>query len=138
MLFNMNLLLRYSFVSICILLVSTILLTTGCTKAKWEEIKPKSGVNTCDTTVTISYSVTIAPLMITSCGSDKTSCHNAKGANGNIVLETYTDVQQAALGGRMAIAITGGPKPMPMPPYTIATCDRDKILAWIHQGAKDN
>jgi hypothetical protein len=130
--------LRYGFAPI--LLMSVLALNfVGCTKKNWEDIQASNvPTNDCDTTVAISFSVSVAPLMVTSCGSDKNICHNAKGANGNVVLEDYAGVVDAIAGGKMESSITNGPVPMPKSGYTLDACNLNKILAWIHQGAKNN
>ena len=99
---------------------------------------PQTGSNLvsgCSTT--ISYSVTIAPLIATNCVAS--GCHSSADAvNGDYT--TYTDLQIDAANGklnnRVVVAKDMATFPIVSPPLSAA--DISKIDCWIQQGALNN
>ncbi|MGP8215981.1 MAG: hypothetical protein ACLQQ4_10490 [Bacteroidia bacterium] len=91
----------------------------------------------CDTTgMTYSSGTdTIRTIINTQCAV--TGCHNTYSVNGDFT--TYNGVSKAAQGGsssQMYINLQGGATPMPQSQQPgWSECDKQKIEAWILQGA---
>ncbi len=121
---------------------------TGCVYDK----KEVASVNTCDTT-SVSYSLTVAPVIATNC----TSCHSTNaasfGSGGGIALDTYASLKSCADSGWLLPSInwqlnllpasyntmTGLPADnMPLGTPKLGTCDLNEVNAWVNQGAKNN
>jgi Planctomycete cytochrome C len=88
----------------------------------------------CDTTE-YSYSGVIAPLIQLHC----VGCHNSASAPGGS-LETYADVQNAAVNGRLIgdISHTAGYNFMPLGGTQLLPCEITQIEKWVAAGAPNN
>jgi hypothetical protein len=120
-----------------------MLISMGCNHDHFEVPQPANPVVTvCDTSGTISYAATIAPIMATSCTT--VGCHDAGSAAGGVNLTTYNGVHKAAvLQSTLVPAVDHkGPNAAPVNwmPLTgsLATCDVNKIIRWVNQGAANN
>jgi hypothetical protein len=115
---------------------------------KWEQLHPNgqsSGPSaapcTFDTTATVSYSVTIQPIITQNCATTST-CHiNHGGAlNYNVFSNVVADAQGAAPNDiltRINLP-TSNISHMPQNSGFLATCDITKIRTWIKQGCQNN
>ena len=66
-------------------------------------------------------------------------CHNAVDRQGNVVLETYNNVQPYLDDGSFIGSIKYESPFAPMPPGSkLSQCDIDKIDSWIANGAPNN
>lgn len=91
--------------------------------------------NSC-TTANMKFSTDIAPILKANCNS----CHNTSGATAGVNTETYSGVKLIADNGSLIGTIThaSGFSPMPQGGPKLATCDINKIKAWIAQGIQNN
>ncbi|MCC6459046.1 MAG: hypothetical protein IT260_01165 [Saprospiraceae bacterium] len=113
----------------------------GCYYDNNQELHPELLINdgVCDTTVTIRYSLDVAPIMNGSCGANN-SCHNA-GSSSGINLATYAGVSTIAQNGVLWSAITWDGNASFMPQGSSAKindCYQAKIRKWIDAGAPEN
>jgi hypothetical protein len=92
-------------------------------------------VGACNTT-DVSYSGFVAPLLTTYC----VGCHSGGAPSGNIVLNSHAGIQTVALNGRLQGAITwaAGYQQMPRGSGKLSSCNIDKIISWINDGAQNN
>lgn len=81
----------------------------------------------CDT-ISTTYAATIEPIIITNC----ISCHSSSTPNGNINLESYTDVKSAYISGKLLCSIQKNATCQPMPPtgLGLSTCEINKFKSW--------
>ncbi len=108
---------------------------TSCYNDNREDLYP--AIQDCDT-ANVSYSAFIAPLMASSCATS--GCHDAATASFAIILETYEDVKDVALNGKMLSSINheGGSYPMPQDAPKLDDCTIAKVRSWINAGAPEN
>ena len=83
-----------------------------------------------------TYAATVVPILNRNC----MSCHSQAVAEGGVVLETYSGVNQQAENGKLLGAIThaSGFSPMPKNAPQLRECDINAIRAWIDSGAINN
>jgi uncharacterized membrane protein len=115
-----------------ILVVSLLLTTfTGCYYDKAELLYGASGTVNC-TTISAKFSTDVKTIIQSKCATS--GCHNAAGAAGGAVLETYTQIvaQSARIRQRCVIDKTM-PSSGPLPAAEIAA-----IKCWIDSGAPNN
>ncbi|MCK5856795.1 MAG: hypothetical protein KAG64_04855 [Bacteroidales bacterium] len=88
----------------------------------------------CDT-ISLTYSVDIAPIMSSHC----TSCHGGAAPAANIALENYSDVKVSALNGGLlgTVEHASAWSPMPKNQPKLVDCTISKLNAWINQGVKE-
>jgi len=93
------------------------------------------GLRSCDTT-NVSYSAQIVSILQDNCYV----CHKGAGASSGIDFSNYSAFKGWAQSGLLAgdIAAAPGFTPMPYGLPQLPTCDINTILAWIHQGMKNN
>jgi hypothetical protein len=122
---------KFSFV----ILFVTIL--TGCYYDNFGELKPESALSQsgCDTTVAISYSNHIVPLLQASCTG---GCHNT--VSSSFDLTNYSAVNTSAADGSLlgSVQWVSSFRPMPEASGKISDCDIAKIRLWIAQGSLNN
>ena len=118
---------------ILICLGSAVLLA-GCYYDVEEELYPFAG--NCDTT-NVQYATSIVPILQS---NGCKSCHSGGAPSGNISLETYTQVRNVALDGRLlgAVSHSAGFTPMPQGGNKLTECNINKIRAWVNSGAPEN
>jgi hypothetical protein len=133
--------LRLSF-SCC--LVVFALLIHSCEYNNFEEMNPVP-VDSCSVPDTVSYSLHIAPLFNSSCGTADNNCHmdnNATGYGlGNYadVITTFDDEGLVNVIKRLNHDPSLDPaKWMPKDAPKLIQCEIDKIRRWIDQGRQDN
>ena len=86
-------------------------------------------------TTNVSYSLAIKPIFEKHC----ISCHQPGNSMGNILLNSYQNVQTVALNGKLEGAIMRKSGYTPMPPsQTLPACLTNPILTWIHEGSRNN
>lgn len=107
---------------------------------KWiQQGAKKNRCNDCDTNA-ITYSNTIAPVLVKNC----VGCHNDNTANGNVKLNSYANVKIVADNGRLVGAITHATGFIPMPKTTpdgqikLPDCKINQIKTWVNAGAPNN
>jgi hypothetical protein len=115
------------------LIVILSLLLTGCYYDKEEELY---GVVNCDTS-NVNYSATITGILN---NYGCTGCHSGNAPSGNIGLQDFTSVKNAAQSGKLlgAIQHNSGFSPMPKGGGKMSDCDINKIKAWIDAGLVNN
>ena len=98
------------------------------------------GDTPCTVPDTSSYSLHIAPIMNSSCGTSNSSCHpNRNSTNGDVGLANYMDVKDAINKGLMdAILQNGNVSNMPKGGGKLSDCHIETIQKWIDQGALNN
>lgn len=111
----------------------------SCYYDNYSELHPLAGVNACDTTVTMSFSTHIAPILSSSCGSSN-SCHGSSNTSG-VDLSAFAGVNAVALDGRLVSSIIWDGNASQMPQGSsakISICDQTKIKKWVLAGALNN
>jgi hypothetical protein len=118
-----------------ILLVGSVLLyLAGCSKQSEDKLR---GNTTCDTT-DVSYSLQVVPLLQNNCYE----CHGSgsTAGSGGIDLSSYTKLKVYADNGYLVGNVTHAPGYVGMP-YgrpMLPSCEVNTIVAWVHQGTKNN
>jgi cytochrome c5 len=103
------------------------LITQGCYYDSIEALNPANGyVNPCDASQQAVYSAAIKTIINYNC----ISCHNSSYAGGGILLDSYDNLKQYAVNGRLMNSINRVSNPMP-PTTSLASCQTDKIKQWI-------
>jgi len=108
-----------------------VLTSAGCYKDNEQTLYPSD----CQTDH-VSFSYTITLIINNNC----VSCHTAVDGSGGISLATYTDIVQAAQGGKLlgAIKHESGFKAMPQDRAQLSDCTISQVEAWIQQGLLNN
>lgn len=123
------------------LLLAGAIFSGGCYYDNLQELHPQLLLNTdCDTSVTMSFQTHIKPILTNSCGANN-SCHNAQGAGGGYVFESYAGVKSAANSGKLMSSILWDGNAQQMPkgsPTQLSDCSIAKIQKWVNTGALDN
>ncbi|NOR88379.1 MAG: hypothetical protein GQ527_12290 [Bacteroidales bacterium] len=91
--------------------------------------------NNCDTT-SVSYSLTVKPMLDRSC----VSCHQASNPSGGVLLDTYEQVKLVADNGRLwgSVNHENGYTAMPQGGGKLSSCSLGQIKSWIDNGSLDN
>ncbi|MFL5753133.1 MAG: hypothetical protein ACJ76F_06985, partial [Bacteroidia bacterium] len=120
--------------------IMILMINGACSYNKWEEIKPKDpAAASCDTSMVISYSGDIVPIMNSSCGALDNNCHSSGSTvGGNVVLDVQIGVAYCATtsttgsNGQLVSCITwdGNSSPMPKNGSKLSSCDIMKIQKW--------
>lgn len=115
---------------------------TSCYYDNVDELHPAAAP--CDTTGTVSFANDISPIMLHSCGSGNSNCHNTDGSTSLYGLGTYADVISTINNsGRFLETIThstsiNSAKWMPLGSGKINDCSIQKIEAWLNRGKLNN
>jgi hypothetical protein len=93
-------------------------------------------VDTVCSVTSASYIMDIAPLIERSCKG----CHSGQNPIGGFSMDTYDQVAEKALSGRLygAVAWLTGFVPMPLSQDMLPECDINLIKVWVDNGAPDN
>lgn len=116
---------------IYLLVVSISLAFTGCYYDNEQELYP--GAATCDTTVPVTFSGTIKPLIQNRCAVS--GCH--AGSQSPDLRNDQTIKQHADNGSLKARVIDRIPPAMP-PGGPLPPCEIQQLQAWLDQGAPMN
>jgi hypothetical protein len=111
----------------------------SCYNDNLSELTPSSGVaGSCDTTGVMTYSLKVAPILQSNCGSAN-SCHGSNNTSG-YDLSSYTAVHVLVTNGKLINSInwTGSVTPMPQNGSKMNSCNIIKIQKWIDSGALNN
>ena len=110
---------------------TVLLFLSSCYYDNYDDLAADTGV--CDT-VSMSYTMDIAPIMTQHC----TSCHGGAAPAGNIPLENYNDVKSSADNGSLLGTMdhASGWSAMPKNQPKLDVCTISKVRAWINQGVK--
>ena len=116
---------------ISVLFIGSLLLLSSCYYDNYDDLVVDG--NACDT-VSMKYSVDIAPIIDNSC----VSCHSGSAPAGNIDLSTYSSVKVYADNGSLlgSMEHKNGYSPMPKNQNKLDDCTISKVSAWINQGSK--
>lgn len=128
-------------VFIAVALIS-LALTSCWYNNKWEKLHPYGQLSgppaPCDTTGTISYSVTVQPIIQSKCAIS--GCHVLHAQlNYNVFANVVSDAQRTD-GSDITTRITlpvSDPSYMPQS-STMTACEVAKIRLWIQQGCQNN
>jgi hypothetical protein len=111
-----------------------ILSAGGCSKTSEDKL---AGNVTCDTT-SVSYANGVVPILQNNCYE----CHGQgrTGGSGGVLLEGYTNLKVYADNGYLAgnISHAAGFNAMPYGRPKLPDCEVNTVVAWVHQGAKNN
>ncbi len=117
-----------------ILFTLIIIFFSGCYYDVAEELYPSSSCNTAD----VSYSGFVDPTMKSFCYV----CHSTTSgpANGNIILEGYSNIKVYVDNGKLVGAIKHDSNfsPMPQGGSKLSDCTIAKIESWVAAGAPNN
>lgn len=112
------------------LLLSGTLLFSGCYYDVESELYPKAPNQACDT-LNVGYQARIEPIISSNC----LSCHTGTGAGGNVSLENYEAVKQAATSRNLYGTVSHtSDSPMPQGGDKLPDCDIKAIKKWIGSG----
>lgn len=116
-----------------IVAVITLWSLSGCYYDNEEELYPQG--TGCDTN-NVTYSGTIAPVMVNNCNG----CHNSLSPSAGIITDNYNDLKTIVDNGRFWGAVTHaqGFSPMPQNQPKLTDCTLEKIKKWIDDGANNN
>ena len=125
-----------------VLPLALLLSSGGCYYDNNQELHPETllGATQCDTSGTMSYQANIVPILKNSCGSEN-SCHNASGAGGGVVLNTYAGVNASVGTGKLWSAISWDGNASQMPKNSASQlndCYMSQLYKWIQAGAPNN
>jgi hypothetical protein len=116
-----------------VIIALTLLMLNNCKKENEEDLFPETN---CDTTVVISYTNDIVPVIQNYCYS----CHSGLAqAGAGIILDNHTSF--SAYGTLVLTAISkqpNEPKFMPQGGSRLPQCFIDKLRAWINRGSPNN
>jgi len=112
--------------------ISSLGLFQKCTYDK-EILVP---VSNCSETANISFTERIEPLLRASCFS----CHGNGSNQGDVSLETYSEVKALAVDGRLlgTISHSVGFAAMPAGAEKLDDCSIEAVRIWIAEGAAYN
>lgn len=108
----------------------------GCYYDKAEELNVGSGIfDSCDTSITVSYSRDLVPILQDYCYS----CHSGPNPSSTYNLDTYTDLAGWASTGDLygCVYRQVGYNPMP-PSFALDSCRMKLFAKWINAGAPNN
>jgi hypothetical protein len=89
----------------------------------------------CDTVSTISYTVTLLPIIQNSCKV----CHSGTSPSAGIRLETYANAAAIAANGTLMGSLKGTAPNVKMPPgSSLTTCQITQFKKWIANGYPNN
>lgn len=124
-----------------VVIVLSVTLTSCWYNHKWEEMHPygqSNSLSTCDTAGTISYSVTVQPIIQSKCAT--AGCHVLHAqTNYNVFANVVADAQRTD-GADIATRISLAPGTTGYMPDggSMSSCDILKIKKWIQQGCQNN
>ncbi|MFZ4522805.1 MAG: c-type cytochrome [Bacteroidales bacterium] len=104
---------------------------TGCYYDKENELYPLAG--NCDTAGIMTYSGSIAPIMVANCNT----CHGAGNASG-VVTTNYDGLSVIAKNGMLWSSVNWEGAKMPKGGDKLSACDLYKINKWVNAGSLDN
>jgi hypothetical protein len=111
------------------------LMLSGCYYDKENELYPYTD---CGDTVNITYSQSIAPIMVANCNV----CHSKAVASGGVVTDNYADLSVVAKNGALWTGVNWeGPAQTHMPQGStdkLPQCDLTKIKKWIDAESPNN
>ncbi|MDB4347128.1 hypothetical protein OAB01_00565 [Bacteroidia bacterium] len=115
-------------------LVITFLLSS-CYYDTEEELYPTNNGNNCDS-VKGAFSAEILPVINVQCRS----CHNTSFSSGGVNLEGFTNIQNAALNGKLIQSLNheSGVSPMPQNSPKLDDCTLKAFEDWKNAGAPNN
>lgn len=124
---------RIFFALFCFFGLALLITPGGCYYNNEEDLYGPDS-NSCDT-VGIRYSVEIKKILTDNCNS----CHlsTAPTTYSGIPYETYEQLQEVALNGKLVERINDQANPMPQTGL-MDKCSREKIEAWVNAGAPNN
>lgn len=111
-------------------IITSFLFTLSCNKDKAPEPIPFECADT-----TISYSISIEPLVMQNCAVS--GCHNSSGAGG-YVFESYISIEENKDIILRTIQHNEGVTPMPIGSPKLTIDQIQSFNCWIEQGALDN
>lgn len=90
----------------------------------------------CPDTVNVSFAAKVRPLLQARCSS----CHGNGASEGNISLDSYDQVKQVAISGRLlgSISHSQGFAPMPQGADKLDDCNITAVSTWIREGTQNN
>ncbi len=111
-------------------------LFSGCYFDKEDKLYPKV-TNTCDTT-TVSFAMTVMPIMNKSCATP--TCHDRTSQSGGYDLTNYEGCKMAVDDGKMigCIRQDQGYDAMPKSAAKMDDCSINKVVRWVNLGAKND
>ena len=93
-------------------------------------------LNICPDTTNVSFNAKVRPLLQANCFS----CHGNGSRDGGVSLDTYDQVKELVINGRLLGSIThsSGFAPMPIGAGKLNDCNITAIRTWILEGAPNN
>ena len=110
---------------------------SSCYYDNQEELHPNvNSSGGCDTTSIITYTRNIVPIMVESCGSNNSGCHqNSSSSNFNIGLNSYAEIIAIDTTQLMStITQDGNYTKMPRGGNKLADCQIAIIQKWVNTG----
>lgn len=127
---------RYSpLMWIPLLMFISILWMSGCYYDIEQDLY--GGESPCNT-IDVNFSGVVNPIIANNC----LSCHNVGLANGNVRLDSYTEIKKYVDNGKLLSSIKRdeiNAKAMPpVPAAPLGNCQVEQIEVWINAGAPNN
>jgi hypothetical protein len=93
-------------------------------------------LSNCTDTVNVSFAAKVRPLLQANCFS----CHGNGSNEGNVSLNSYEQVKQFAISGRLlgSISHSSGFSPMPIGGGKLSDCNITAVRVWIEEGMLNN
>ena len=113
---------------------------SSCYYDNQEELHPKvDNPVGCDTVGVMTYTKNIAPIMLASCGSNNTGCHQvATNSNFNIALNSYAAINAVDTTQLISTIVQDGNyNSMPKGGSKLSDCDISIIQKWINTGKQN-
>ncbi|MCB2201135.1 cytochrome c [bacterium] len=113
--------------------IAVIVLMPSCYYDVEDELYPQTAA--CDT-LNVTFTNNILPIINSNC----TSCHSGAAPSGNIRLEDYNTISEAANNGSLLGVIRHEPgwSPMPKGGGQLNDCNIAQIEAWVNDGTPNN
>ncbi|TVR42793.1 MAG: hypothetical protein EA394_02720 [Bacteroidia bacterium] len=113
-----------------LMLAGLMLFLPACSSDSEDDVTPDCNLEN------VTYSGTIAPIMVQYCNS----CHSAAAPQAGIVTANHEGLSVVALDGRLLGSVNHdqGFSPMPKNMPKLAECPREQIAVWVNDGAPDN
>lgn len=120
-----------------LLVLLALALLTGCYADNEEDLYPDDPTATCDTT-SVSYSITVQPIVASNCATS--GCHAGSAPAGGYNLESHAGLAAVANNGRLlgTIRHESGYSAMPKNTNKLPDCSINQIAAWVNAGAPNN
>lgn len=113
-----------------------VLFTAVLASLSYDKLGGFSATVPCETPATVSYSLSVSPLLDRHCRR----CHNAKLFLGGTDLEDFSELKRRAKTGKLLGVVSHAPgfPQMPKDSAKLSDCDIALLKQWVDAGAPNN